>query len=132
MGVQSKIGLLDDPDRKVLALYIERTALLKNLSGISHSIAAIKVPHCIEDFIVVHDRDKVILVIVDTNQPRKDREAFFDGRKGLVAWVRPLLGTNIEVKYPNDPRYDPRMIWDSDTYGGLKAIKRRPLLWRPR
>jgi len=132
VGVQSKIGLLDDPGRKVLALYIERTALLKNLSGISHSIAAIKVAHCIEDFIVVHDRDKVILVIVDVNQLRKDREAFFNGRDGLVERVRSLLGTNVKVDYPTDPQYDPRMIWDSEDYGGLKAVKKRPMLWRPR
>lgn len=130
--VQGEIGTLIDEKKRVLAIYIKRTGFIKQISGVSRKIADLsaKVDSCIRDFIVVHD-DEVILVIVDTNQPRKDQRAF----NTLTQMVRLELGESgaayKEVPYPSNAQYDPRRIYDSPNYCNLKPARRRRML-RPR
>lgn len=131
-SVQGKIATLIDPKRKVLALYIMRTGFFKQTPSLSRAIADLhgKVDSCIRDFIVVRDSDE-IMVIVDTNQARKDQQAFNE----LTRQIRLLLAkegaTYKEVDYPVDSKYDPRKIYDDDNYGGFTVVRRRRI-FRPR
>ncbi|HYG84492.1 MAG TPA: hypothetical protein VD907_06480 [Verrucomicrobiae bacterium] len=130
--VKGNIATLIDPNRKVLALYIMRTGLFRRTPSLSRRIADLhsKVDSCVSDFIVVYDDDEII-VIVDTNQAKKDQQAFNE----LTRQIRLLLaegGAYTEVEYPGDPQYDPRKIYDSDNYGGFKVARKRQRFFRPR
>ena len=125
-SIKGKTATLIDSKRKVLAFYVMRTGIFKQMPSLSRSIAALKdeVDSCIRDFIVVRDEDE-IMVIVDVNQLRKDQQAFNE----LTRLIRLLLAKDEaayeEVRYPSDSKYDPRRIYDDDNYGGFKVVRRR-------
>lgn len=120
---------LNTPDRphRVLALWFRIRGSLSGVRSAANDIAKLrrKVPHCIKDFVVVtgeglSDHEDEIIVIINVNEPTRDREAFAD----FSALVRKKLKGNFrEVDYPTESLCDPRLIYDDKNFNGWHAVK---------